>query len=839
MPLYSKEQVDRLARARLSASGLDFEQFSKDPTFLTKFEIVWDKICDQVQYNRLQDTVPYPHQMQVFNPPFRAITGIFSGNRSGKSFSASLWTAISLTGRYPAWWQDFKYERGIICMVGGEAAEQICGSLQLELFGTTDRRQKKEIGTGLIPRECIVLDSIEGGSVPKMIKSCRIKHESGTQSTLTFFTYTQDRAAVQGGGIDALIIDEQPEEEILSEALRGLGITPSRKPMRCLMAFTPLRGLTPTVQKLQTGSDDMKLVRYTWDDVPEQMLPQESRRVLMEQWPEYELDCRVRGLPMAGQGRVFAVRLRGFVTYDPNKVDIKDHWLRIVGIDPGRHPDPTALTWVAWDRENDVMYIYDHHEAHNQTPIEYVPFILARGKDIPIAWPRDAKRRGYTEVESLADELRYKYQLKMLPEPFTNPDQKTIGIDYGIQYMLTKMRQGKLKVNQNLEALLIEMENYHVERLSSGKLEFRGRDHGIDACLLEGTLVATQRGQIPIEQVTTNDQVLTRAGYQQVLFSGCTGIDQPLLEIAYKNHRITCTPNHLIYTQRGFVRADALRYDDVLCLQKELFTKDILIGAIQSLKVGQIAFITALVGQGVAIYIATFGRIITALFQRTMTFIIKMATRTTMPLKTCNASIETTICENIQQNTTKKIKKKLSDTWNPFVLLQKLGMQALLEKPNIEKLARWPGSVSQKLQKCVSNAASLMKYMKQWRPLENFVAPFANKNGAAFIVSYSTKNYVSFVNSHLNIMPIENSAKKPVRHPVCSSYKSFKPNRVYDLTVKNHPEFFANGILVHNCRYACLSIERFGQSKLTQEQLNPLEYERLRRQVDSYWENSY
>lgn len=29
-----------------------------------------------------------------------------------------------------------------------------------------------------------------------------------------------------------------------------------------------------------------------------------------------------------------------------------------------------------------------------------------------------------------------------------------------------------------------------------------------------------------------------------------------------------------------------------------------------------------------------------------------------------------------------------------------------------------------------------------------------------------------------------------------------KEAEVFDLTVKDKPEFFANGILVHNCRYA-------------------------------------
>ena len=126
---------------------------------------------------------------------------------------------------------------------------------------------------------------------------------------------------------------------------------------------------------------------------------------------------------MAGEGRVYAVRLRGNCTYDPAKVIIHDHWKRISGIDPGRNPDPCALVWCAYDSENDVIYVYDSLLIRNQTPIEFAPQIMARGRDIPMAWPRDSKRKGYTEVNSLADELRYQYQIRMLPEPFTNPDQ--------------------------------------------------------------------------------------------------------------------------------------------------------------------------------------------------------------------------------------------------------------------------------------------------------------------------------------------------------------------------------------------------------------------------------
>ena len=42
-------------------------------------------------------------------------------------------------------------------------------------------------------------------------------------------------------------------------------------------------------------------------------------------------------------------------------------------------------------------------------------------------------------------------------------------------------------------------------------------------CLAKGTLVTTQRGLIPIEEVTTEDSALTRKGFKRVLWSGQTG----------------------------------------------------------------------------------------------------------------------------------------------------------------------------------------------------------------------------------------------------------------------------------------------------------------------------
>lgn len=77
-------------------------------------------------------------------------------------------------------------------------------------------------------------------------------------------------------------------------------------------------------------------------------------------------------------------------------------------------------------------------------------------------------------------------------------------------------------------------------------------------CIAEGELVACERGFVPIEDVTTDDRVLTRCGYQRVLFAGVTDVDRETVIVETTNGRVRCTPDHRIWTTDGFVGAEFL-----------------------------------------------------------------------------------------------------------------------------------------------------------------------------------------------------------------------------------------------------------------------------------------
>jgi hypothetical protein len=89
-----------------------------------------------------------------------------------------------------------------------------------------------------------------------------------------------------------------------------------------------------------------------------------------------------------------------------------------------------------------------------------------------------------------------------------------------------------------------------------------------DHCIAAGSLVATEHGDVPIEDVEAGQRVWTRAGLRTVLASVMTSSNAPTLEIVTKTgHVVRATPEHRVWTeQRGWLAADLLRPGDLLAV---------------------------------------------------------------------------------------------------------------------------------------------------------------------------------------------------------------------------------------------------------------------------------
>jgi hypothetical protein len=76
-----------------------------------------------------------------------------------------------------------------------------------------------------------------------------------------------------------------------------------------------------------------------------------------------------------------------------------------------------------------------------------------------------------------------------------------------------------------------------------------------DECLPEGTQILTDRGMVPIESVTTRDRVATRIGWKRVLRSWQTGWSTTLVQIVHPLGFVLCTPGHPVLVNGQFVPA--------------------------------------------------------------------------------------------------------------------------------------------------------------------------------------------------------------------------------------------------------------------------------------------
>ena len=161
---------------------------------------------------------------------------MMAGNRVGKTWGVGGFeTTLHLTGLYPEWWKGWRFDRPIEAWAAGDTLNTTRDIVQHALLGSLG-----QLGTGLIPKDCIEGDPISKPGVPGAIDYMRIKHISGGTSLLGFKSYDQGRKTFQGTAKHIIWFDEEPPRDVYDEAMMRLFTT--RGLMLC--TFTPLLGLS-------------------------------------------------------------------------------------------------------------------------------------------------------------------------------------------------------------------------------------------------------------------------------------------------------------------------------------------------------------------------------------------------------------------------------------------------------------------------------------------------------------------------------------------------------------------------------------------------------------------
>lgn len=408
----------------------------------------------RLETRRIEQYDPYDYQTRFHTEgqgcPQRIL---MAANRVGKTYCGAAETAYHLTGNYPEWWKGHRFNKPIRAWAAGESNDTTRDIIQKELFGNPQDPTKK--GTGAVPLDNIV-ETVRKPGVPNAFSSALVKHGSGGNSQISFKAYEQGFEKFMGEAIDVVWLDEEPKQEIFSQCITRTADTDGI----VYMTFTPERGMTSVVSAFMNElKPGQSLITATWDDVDH--LDEKTKEQLLAVYSPAERDMRSKGIPVFGSGLVFPVSEEDIVCED---FDLPEHFSRLAAIDFG-FDHPTAISWVAFDADNDIIYVYDEYRRSKETPLTHAAALNGRTPGIPVAFPHDGLQHDKGSGIQLAQQYR-DLGVYMLPEHFTNPpaEGKLNGnnsIEAGISEMLQRFETGRLQIFESCTETMEEMRLYH------------------------------------------------------------------------------------------------------------------------------------------------------------------------------------------------------------------------------------------------------------------------------------------------------------------------------------------------------------------------------------------
>lgn len=411
--------------------------------------------------NRLSQYRPYIKQCEFHAAgKWAKERALIAGNQLGKTLAAGNEVAMHLTGRYPDWWAGRAFDRPVVGWVAGETGESTRDNPQRILMGRVNA-----FGTGTIPADAIKDYSTRRG-VADALDTIFIRHGGGGdvqagESMASFKSYDQGRKKFQGETLDFGWCDEEPPEDVYSEFLVRLQAIVQASMMA---TFTPLLGMSTVVHRfMREKVKGTFFVQMGIEDV-DHYTPEEKAAIIARYLP-HEREARARGTPMLGSGAIFPVP-DTFIECDP--FEIPPHWPRLKALDFG-WAHPTAIVWLAWDRDQDIVYVYHVYRRSEAQVGEHAIVMNSRpDRWAPVAWPHDGENetaqgpqlsKQYSDagVPMLPEHAKY----EEVPGEEENSRKSRTSVEAGLADMLTRMLSGRLKVFKQCVEWFEEKRGYH------------------------------------------------------------------------------------------------------------------------------------------------------------------------------------------------------------------------------------------------------------------------------------------------------------------------------------------------------------------------------------------
>ena len=357
---------------------------------------------------------------------------------------------------------------------------------------------------------------------------------------------------------------------------------------------------------------------------------------------------------------------------------------------------------------------------------------------------------------------------------------------------IDKMQSMEIFVTKRSYNLMNELRNYVWDKDKEGRYINTPVD-AFNHCFRGDTIITTSKGGVPIKDVQVGDYVLTRKGFRKVLQKHNNGIKKVVEKefvIGLHKRTLFATLEHKFNVNGKWKKYGELTKGDNLFVLSSLTGK-----CIEDIQKGNTPTIITTNGKKMVnttknSCIMRYMNFIMGKFQKVKSYIILTTIRSIMTLATLLQLLKVSITEYIE------CLKYLCE--NNLQSIERTDIQRIIGKKDEEKLTRT----------CLMNAghaSNVTQNTFQQMCISGFVQRNATINGNIFLQNAMLKWLASIVEKHswvtntsnLNVVPMNVRINCKGLSDVIT--KSESHCEVYDLTVEGEHEYFANGVLVHNC----------------------------------------